>query len=168
MILAKNYPEATTMISSNFSKLVSEKELENLYLNSPTIWIRKVSGEIKFNLKRKNRLSSYIRFLFREKRTFAHEYFRCRDYIFYYRYSERDSFDLKGLVLQVSTRSYGLEKTKNSPILFEDRNLCARFKQQKNWAILNKSRIFPINSLDKVLSCRILSYLSIRDGKGSR
>jgi len=50
LILAKNYPEATTMIPSNFFELVSEKNLKT-YIEFPDHLESGISGEIKSTKK---------------------------------------------------------------------------------------------------------------------
>ncbi|MCM4170183.1 hypothetical protein DHD32_01730 [Arenibacter sp. TNZ] len=151
LILAKNYPEATTMIPSNFFKIVSEKNLKT-YIEFPDHLESGISGEIKST--KKERLVVTSDFFGEELPPMS---ILDAGLYFYIDTPERDSH-LKGASIAGFDKAvYGLEKTKNSPILFEDRNVLVSTTKLSDF---NKSRYSPLTAWQSTIR-GILSYLSI-------
>lgn len=151
LILAKNYPEATTVIPNDFYQRVREKNLKT-YIEFPTHLGPEITGEIKST--KKERLVVTSRFFGAELPPM-----RILDagLYFYTDIPERDSH-LKGAsVAGFDKAVYGLEETKSAPILFEDRNVLISTTKLSDF---NKSRYSPLKAWQTTIH-GILSYLSI-------
>ena len=151
LILAKNYPAATTVIPGDFYKRVNKKDLKT-YIEFPNHLESDITGEIKSTKKERLVVTSNF---------FGEELSPMRildaGLYFYIDIPERESH-LKGAnVAGFDKALYGLEKTKSSPILFEDSNVLISTTKLSDF---NKSRYSPINAWQSTIG-GILFYLSI-------
>lgn len=151
LILAKNYPATTTVIPSNFYELVNEKNLKT-YIEFPNHLESGITGEIKSTKKERFVVTSDF---FGEK--LPPMSILDAGLYAYIDVPKRDSH-LKGAsVAGFDKAVYGLKKTRNSPILFEDGNVLISTTKLSDF---NKSRYSPLKAWQSTIR-GILSYLSI-------
>lgn len=151
LILAKNYPSEKTTLPANFYKTVKEKQLK-VYLEFPDLLEEGTTGDIKPTKKERLVVTSDFFGDIQPKMTILDAGLYA-----FVEVPERASH-LKGAnVAGFDKAVYGLENTKNAPILFEEGNVLVSATKLSDF---NKSRYSPLRAWQSTVG-GILSFLSI-------